>query len=378
MTRMIELIRESAVPANLLRTAARGGLALPPGEMIEVLVQLTENPVFAEQARMTLAGFDEASSLAVAADPGTPPAVLDYLSKPENLRLGLIPALLENSSVPDARLVDIAHHASRDVIPLLLASARVQVTANVLHGLAGNQHLEQNQAQGVRDMLARLGEQERPIGTEEPTPYEVTHAAEIAAAEGKPFALVTLTGDILGLGFEDGDLSSTSDGVATLEVLPALEATAAKAAADPNLQKRVSTIYRIAKLTVGERVQLAMKGSKEERFILIRDGAKVVSLAVLESPKLTESEVEFFAAMRNVQEGVLRGITMKRRFMKVYGIIKALVNNPRTPLDVALPLLPHLLLNDLKTLSTNKNVNDTLRKLSMKLYNQKKVAAGIR
>lgn len=376
---MIELMRDSAVPANLMRAAARGGLALPPGEMIEVLVQLTENPVFAEQARMTLAGFDEASSLAVAADPGAPPAVLDYLSKPENLRLGLIPALLENSSVTESRVVDIAHTASRDVIPLLLASARVQVTANVLHALAGNQHLDQNEAQRVRDLLASMGEEERPIAADEPTPYEVTHAAEIAAAEGKPFSLVTLTGDILGLGFDDGDVSPTSDdAVTTLEVLPALEATAAKAAADPNLQKRVSTIYRIAQLTVGQRVQLAMKGNKEERFILIRDGAKVVSLAVLESPKLTESEVEFFAAMRNVQEGVLRGITMKRKFMKVYGVIKALLNNPRTPLDVALPLLPHMLLNDVKVLSTNKNVNDTIRKMSLKLYNQKKVAAGIR
>jgi len=379
MPRMIELIRDSAVPANLMRAAARGGLALPPGEMIEVLVQLAENPVFAEQARMTLAGFDEAASRAVVADPSTPPAVLDYFSKLENLRLALVPALLENSSLPEARLVEIVHNASRDVIPLLLESARVQVTPNILHALVGNQNLGPNDGQRVRDMLARMGEQERPIAVDEPTPYEVAHAAEIAAAEGKPFALVTLTGDILGLGFDDGDdLPGSNREVATLEVLPALELAAAKVGADPNLQKRVSTIARIATLSVGQRVQLAMKGNREERFILIRDSAKVVSLAVLESPKLTESEAEFFAGMRNVQEGVLRGIAMKRKFMKVYGVIRVLVNNPRTPLDVALPLMPHLLLNDLRMLSTNKNVNDTLRKLSTKLYNQKKVAAGVR
>jgi len=99
---------------------------------------------------------------------------------------------------------------------------------------------------------------------------------------------------------------------------------------------------------------------------------------VLESPKLTDSEVEFFAAMRNVQEVVLRTIALKRKFMKVYGVIKALINNPRTPLDASLPLLAHLLLGDLKMLSMNKNVNDTIRKLAMKLYNQKKVAAGVR
>ncbi len=379
MPRMIELIRQSAVPANLMHAAARGALALPPAEMIEILVQLTENSVFTQQARMTLAGWDETSSLAAAADPQAPPAVLDYFSKPENLRLRLLPALLDNSSVPESRVVDIAHSASRDIIPVLLASPRVQAAASVLHALAGNQRLEDRESQCVREMLAGLGEPEKPIQAEEPTPYEVAHAAEIAAEEGKPFTLVTLTGDILGLGFEDFDLLPTAeDAISTLEVLPALEATATKAAADPVLQKRLSTFHKIAKLTVGQRVQLAMKGSREERFILIRDGAKVVALAVLESPKLTESEVEFFAGMRNVQEVVLRSITLKRKFMKVYGVIKALVSNPRTPLDASLPLLAHLLLNDLRMLSANRNVNDTIRKLSTKLYNQKKVAAGIR
>lgn len=378
MPRMIELMRQSAVPAQLMRAASRGALALPPAEMIEILVQLTENSAFAEQARITLAGWDETSSLVAAADPQAPQAVLDYFSQPENLRPRLVPALLGNSSVPEARLVDIAHSASREIIPLLLVSSRAQNTASVLHALAGNPRLEHREAQWVRDMLARLGEPEKAI-QEESTPYEVAHAAEIAAEEGKPFSLVTLTGDILGLGFEDLDLPPTADSaIAALEVLPALEAKAAQAAADPALQQRMSAFHRLAKLTVGQRVQLAMKGSREERFILIRDAAKVVALAVLESPKLTESEVEFFASMRNVQEGVLRGIAMKRRFMKVYAVIRTLVNNPRTPLDVALPLLAHLLINDLRGLSTNRNVNDTLRKLATKSYNQKKVAVGMR
>jgi len=379
MPRMIELMRQSAVPANIMRTAARGGLALPPAEMVEILVDLTENKIFAPEARMTLAGWDETSSQAVAADPQAPAAVLDYLSKPENLRLCLLPALLENASVPEFRLVEIAQSASREIIPILLASARVRATASVLHVLASNPRLEAREAGFVRELLARLGEPEKPIQTAELTPYEVAHAAEIAAAEGRPFSLVTLTGDILGLGFEDCDLPPTADGaVTTLEVLPALQATPARTVTDPAVQKRISTFHRIAMLGVGQRVQLAMKGNREERFILIRDGAKVVALAVLESPKLTDSEVEFFAAMRNVQEVVLRTIALKRKFMKVYGVIKALINNPRTPLDASLPLLAHLLLGDLKMLSMNKNVNDTIRKLAMKLYNQKKVAAGVR
>ena len=133
-------------------------------------------------------------------------------------------------------------------------------------------------------------------------------------------------------------------------------------------EQRSTPFQRIARMTVGERVQLAMKGTKDERFILIRDGSKVVSAAVLESPKLTDSEVETFASMKNVQESVLRGIAAKRKFMKLYPVIRSLVNNPRTPIDIALPLLNHLLLMDLRSLSINKNVGDLLRKMALKLF----------
>ena len=135
--------------------------------------------------------------------------------------------------------------------------------------------------------------------------------------------------------------------------------------------RKLSTLQKLARMRVGERVQAAMKGNKDERFILIRDGAKVVALAVLESPKLTDSEVEMIAGMKNVQEAVLRGVAAKRKFMKNYAVIRALINNPRVPLDVSLPLMPHLLVMDLKHLSMNKNVSDLLRKLALKFFREK-------
>ena len=119
------------------------------------------------------------------------------------------------------------------------------------------------------------------------------------------------------------------------------------------------------------RIQLAMKGSKEERSILIRDGTKVVALAVLDSPKVTDSEVENFANQKNVLEVVLRGITMKRRFAKNYSVTRNLVFNPRTPLDASLGLMKNLLVHDLKNLSGNKEVSDTIRKLALKMFKQK-------
>src|SRR5436305_12107551 len=107
MPKMIELMRQSAVPANVMRSAAKGALTLTDGEMIEILVYLTTNPVFAEQAKMSLAGWDEGSAIATARDPHTPWEVLNYMVAPENLRPKVLPALLENPSIREAALVDL-------------------------------------------------------------------------------------------------------------------------------------------------------------------------------------------------------------------------------------------------------------------------------
>jgi hypothetical protein len=92
---------------------------------------------------------------------------------------------------------------------------------------------------------------------------------------------------------------------------------------------------------------------------------------VLESPKVADSEVEKFAGQKNVLESVLRAIPMKRRFLKQYPVIRALTSNPRTPIDVSLGLIKHLLTQDLRHLSGNKEVSDTVRKLALKMFKQK-------
>jgi len=114
-----------------------------------------------------------------------------------------------------------------------------------------------------------------------------------------------------------------------------------------------------------------MKGDREERSLLIRDGTKVVAVAVLESPKLTDSEVEKFASQKNVLEAVLRAISMKRKFMKQYPVIRNLAFNPRAPIDVSLGIMKHLLIKDLRNLAGNKEVSDTVRKLALKMFKQK-------
>jgi hypothetical protein len=197
------------------------------------------------------------------------------------------------------------------------------------------------------------------------------HADEIAAEEGKPFQAIG--------GIFDG-LESLEPAQPTTAAPPSPESTPTKPADPPVTQrvprvspdeKRGGALQKISKLDIKGRIQLAMKGNKEERSILIRDGTKIVALAVLDSPKITDGEVEGFASQKNVLEAVLRAIPMKRRFAKHYPVIRNLVFNPRTPLDLSLGLMKNLLVNDLRNLSSNKEVSETIRKLALKMFKQK-------
>jgi hypothetical protein len=151
----------------------------------------------------------------------------------------------------------------------------------------------------------------------------------------------------------------------------AQEEEAEAKAPEEKKRERISLTVKVARMSVSERVQLSLKGSKDERLILIRDPSKVVYRAVLQSPKLTDSEVENFATMKNIAEEALRIIASSRKFMKSLVVVRNLVNNPRTPLDVSMPLLNRIPDNDLKMLSGNRNVPETLRTMAFKLYKQR-------
>ncbi len=147
------------------------------------------------------------------------------------------------------------------------------------------------------------------------------------------------------------------------------EAALAEAAAEaePDAAKRQTLIQRVAKMNVSERVQFAIKGGAEARRTLIRDSNKVVQRAVLQSPRLTDQEVEAFAAMTSLTDEILRLIAGNRKFRKNYSVVRNLLNNPKTPLDVSLHMLPMVNPIDLKRLTTNKNVPETLRTTALKL-----------
>ncbi|HET9840135.1 MAG TPA: hypothetical protein VFR84_18050 [Candidatus Angelobacter sp.] len=389
MAPIFELIKQNAVPVNVMRSAAKGALPLAAEESIEILVYLSHNPLFGQDARMTLAKWDATSAIEVLSKDTAPPEVLLYFWQEANRRPSLMPTLIENAAIPENSLIELAAQSPREIVIMLLASPRARAHAGVVESLLTNEYLTPAEAQALRGEAA--ANRAAPQEQEAPPPEQIDpeteaahqafqqeHATEIAAAEGKPFELTA----------EEPEPAEQSGPAAEPQQIPALETAAATAVIAampaPNSvdefeaaeQKKLTMLQRISKMNVGQRIKLGFIGSREERAILIRDTARVVQNAVLFSPKLTDPEVEVFAAAKNLQENVFREIARQRRFLKLYPVVRNLVNNPKCPLDISLTLIKTLMVYDLKSLRHNKNVPDTIRKVAAKLYQEKASRGG--
>lgn len=125
---------------------------------------------------------------------------------------------------------------------------------------------------------------------------------------------------------------------------------------------------RLADMSVREKVMCALKGSREERGVLINSRNRLVVHAVLASPKLAENEVERFANSRSVSEEVLRIISSNNKWLRMYGVVLAVAQNPKAPLQTALRLLPQLNSRDLMRVSRNRNVPPVVRRRAGDLH----------
>jgi hypothetical protein len=290
-----------------------GGAGLEPWMRAELLVLLSRDgdQVVSGRARNSLLSIAPEVLIEAAKQPDVPPPVLEYVAEHASDRAAAAAVLMGNPSTPGSALALVAEHLTQKDVSSILDN---------LEQLASS-----------RDLIAALAarpdltlEQQRML--EELTTETDRHALEQSLADAEP---------------------------------------------DP--EKRKTLMQRLSTMTVIERLTLALKGGREERMALIRDPNKMVQRAVLQSPRLTEQEVEAFSAMANVTDEVLRTISLNRNFVKNYAIIRNLVNNPKTPMDVSLHFLSRLITTDLKKLTMNKNVPETVRSMAIKMVRQKAI-----
>jgi hypothetical protein len=125
---------------------------------------------------------------------------------------------------------------------------------------------------------------------------------------------------------------------------------------ESHMGERVNLPTRIQEMTVNEKIKLASIGDMEARRLLIREGNREIQLAVLNNPRITDSEIVAICNSRNVYEDLLRHLATSREWHKVYAVRLALVKNPKTPYALALRLVPTLVSNDLKLLAKSRSV----------------------
>lgn len=288
------------------------GAHMDPVDRVEVLAVLANDPdeMVATRAQEALLSIPPDTFVNAIKRPEALPALFSYAAKNLSDKPGIGESLVQNKNCPANLLVPVVQHLSAVGIQSLLEDlGRVSDSLALASALEHSSSVTADQKNVLHEMHG---------GT-----TDVGHLAE-AAAE-----------------------------------------------AEPDVQRRQTLLQQIAKMTVAQRVQFAIKGGSEARRTLIRDTNKVVQRAVLQSPRLTDQEVEAFASMANLTDEILRLIAANRVFRKNYSVVRNLINNPKLPLDVSLHLLPMINAVDLKKLTMNKNVPETLRTTALKLQRQR-------
>jgi len=142
---------------------------------------------------------------------------------------------------------------------------------------------------------------------------------------------------------------------------------------DGKEQKRLNVTQQIQRMSVSQKIKLALSGAKDARGILIRESSKIIALGVLANPRITIGEVEFFAKSTNLMEDVIRKIGTNAEWSRKPAIMQALVNNPKTPVGISMGFIPRLSERELAILEKSRNIPGPVRTAARNLLIKKKL-----
>ena len=136
-------------------------------------------------------------------------------------------------------------------------------------------------------------------------------------------------------------------------------------------ERKMNLQAAILKMSVAQKIRLALVGDANARKLLVRDPKRMVSLAVLKSPRLTDGEVRLYASKKELGEDVIATISRNRSWTRDYGTRKALIFNPKTPQSVALGFLRSMVESDVKMISKHRDVPGVIRRAAKRLIEKK-------
>lgn len=344
---LVAQFKRGGVARDLRLMAAQGLLPLKPEDLLELwtgLVSDTDEGVRAA-AVDSLTKFPAPELLPILKNRETPVAVLAWTvsnrAEPE-----LREATLQNVSLPDETIEKLAPTLPQALAELVVINqTRLLRSTTLLVAIESNAGLSNDQKRRLRELREtfRIGapEQAPPPAPKAPPPVaEPPQGAEPAPEEPLPVGEIFMTED---------------------------EAIVRYLSEEERQQtEKVSAVQKIYRLNTAEKLITALKGTREERSILIRDPNRLVATAVLGSPRITEAEIESISAMKSVSDEILRQIGHHREWTKKYTVLNNLVRNPRTPIGIALSMVPRLNPRDIKGIAVDRNVPEPVRKQAQK------------
>ncbi|MEN8153211.1 MAG: hypothetical protein ABFR75_04250 [Acidobacteriota bacterium] len=136
-------------------------------------------------------------------------------------------------------------------------------------------------------------------------------------------------------------------------------------------EKALTALQKINNLKLPQKVRLALEGNKTERMILLRDPSKVIVKAVLDSPKISESEILIFLNIKSIDKEFIEKIAKNKEWTRKYPIVLGLVKNPKSPVSQTMSMVKKLHIRDLKILAKDRNANPVIRKFAFNLMQQR-------
>jgi hypothetical protein len=366
-----------AGPAPPKLMAAKGIAPFKPAELLLAVYQLTfeADPAVKAAAEAAPAALPDKIVTATLGE-ALPPAVLHFfaLRLPAG-RVGAFEKILYNPAAADPTFAALAARlAERELEIIAQNEARVLRCPAILEALYMNPAARMSSVNRLIELCARNGVRVDAI----PAFDEVARSIAADGGGGDPAAddlfaaaiSADAPADAAGPGAPAGEDEELLEAVAEIEEGgEGPEAPPPPAA--PAEKSKKSPIIDFTKLKLHEKIRLATLGNEYCRQNLVRDPNRVVALAAIRSPRITDAEIVKTAGNRQVCEDVIRYIANQRDFVKQYSVRHSLVLNPKCPLAVSLKFLTTLHADDLKTLARSKNVPSALSTSARRLMTQR-------
>jgi hypothetical protein len=358
-----------AGPAPMKAMAAKGIAPLRPGELLTAVYQLwfDAEPSVRAAADAGGAGLPDKILAPALAEP-LPPEVLQFFAgKLAPDRLEPLEKILYNPATGDGTFVLLAGRLRERELEIIFQNeARLLRTPAILEALYGNPEARMSSVNRAIELCVRNGVKVDGIPSFDEVAKSIT---QDPAATAEPATIDQMFSSLL----------SVADSVGAVPVEePAGEgaeegAAPAEAAAPVAKSTRKSPIIDFTRLKLYEKIRLATLGNEYCRSNLMRDPNRMVAMAAIRSPRITDSEVLKAASNRSVSEDVIRYIANQRDLTKNYQVKLSLVQNPKCPVALSLKYLPLLNVDDLKHVAKSKNVPGALSTGARRLLQNRKV-----